>query len=475
MLADDSRDVMIAKEAIIRGKLPLFGPFSSAGPFVFGPLYYWFAVFCYLLFPRSLESLWVMLGILDLVNVGIFYLCGYLLGGKRLGLITAFFAAISPQMVFRSMIFGPHSFISITTSFSILFFILFSKTKKLLFLLLMGIALGAAINTHYQAINLLFFLPAIFFIPAELKKKIKGYFALAMGFLFPSLPLLVWDSQQNFANIRNLADYFLIGQYRIYVPNSWKLFIFKYIPNYWSFVSGGNTYLAFFMIVVIASVFLYLIIKKKIGRPLFILISVFSVMMFLNRFYRGERSEGYLIYFSPFIIIFTSYVINFLLSNTIKRKSIRVWVKLSGIILITILIIGNGIKIASLIIPFDNHLIEIKKTVEILSKNKPKQGYALFDFDWFYGTKSYPLALIMEEKKLLDPQGIPIGVTCNPYPAPIIMKYQDKCKIIDLSGIKGRKDEKRWLPVSQKYLYDDLITRWTNNKLPTNFRFFNKF
>lgn len=36
---DSARDISIAREAIERREIPLIGPFSSAGPFVTGPMY----------------------------------------------------------------------------------------------------------------------------------------------------------------------------------------------------------------------------------------------------------------------------------------------------------------------------------------------------------------------------------------------------------------------------------------------------
>lgn len=133
---------------------------------------------------------------------------------------------------------------------------------------------------------------------------------MVLGFLIPSLPLLYWDMHQNFANTRNILDYLLIGQYRIYVPNSWKLFLFQDIPWYWSFITGRFYFAALAIEFLSVLSFIYLVFRKKLKFDFIILGFIFLILLFVNRFYRGERSEGYLLYLAPFILIFTSFFID---------------------------------------------------------------------------------------------------------------------------------------------------------------------
>src|SRR4051812_11368220 len=48
---DSARDIAIAIQALKHSELPIIGPFSSAGPFVFGPVYYWLLMFSNIIFP----------------------------------------------------------------------------------------------------------------------------------------------------------------------------------------------------------------------------------------------------------------------------------------------------------------------------------------------------------------------------------------------------------------------------------------
>lgn len=94
--SDDMRDVAIAKEAIARHEIPLMDSFSSAGPFVFGPIFYWFLMISYLLLGFTLAAPWIIFVLLSTGALLIFTSIGRLIEGKRLALILTFLAAVSP-------------------------------------------------------------------------------------------------------------------------------------------------------------------------------------------------------------------------------------------------------------------------------------------------------------------------------------------------------------------------------------------
>ena len=92
----------------------------------------------------------------------------------------------------------------------------------------MGLFLGVALSMHYQSLNLLIFFPAILLIKGiNIKTKISFFFINGYRVYDSFFPTPLLGCQQNFANIRNIMDYFLIAQYRIYVPNSWRIYLIK--------------------------------------------------------------------------------------------------------------------------------------------------------------------------------------------------------------------------------------------------------
>lgn len=468
---DDARDISIAKEALLRKEMPLIGSFSSAGPFVFGPLFYWFIMASYVVFPFTIVAPWIATVIVSILTVLVLIYCGRLIGGNKLSVIVGLLAATSPQLVVRSTVLGQHTFISITASLLLLFFLLFWQKKNVLFSFLMGLSLGTALSMHYQALNLLLFFPALLFVPMDLRKKITAVFFMLLGFLIPSLPLLIWDSRQSFANMRNMLDYLLIGQYRLYVPNSWRLFAFKHFPDYWTFVTGGYFFIGFSLMFLSGIFFIFSFIKKNLSRPLFILGMIFFILFIINRYYHGERSEGYLIYFSPLIIIFSAGVVDRLFALDTKFS------KLGGLIFLFVILMGNLFNLNRLLI-YDNNINEMRTGVQKISAKFPVKKFSVYDYALKSTYISLPLSVLLKEKDKTDKNGVAIGVACikkecEKQNLPIIATVSGY-PIVDLQGLKGLEKRKtKWINVNQESMYNDLIGWSKKNNLKSTFSFKN--
>lgn len=465
---DDARDAIIALEAIRRHELPLMGPFSSAGPFVFGGIYYWFIMFAYLILPFFVYAPWVLMAALSVLTVGLLMYLGKLLKEERLSIIIGILAAFSPQLVVRSLSLGPHTFIATFTTLTLICFLLLWQTKKRIFSFLMGIFVGLALSFHYQAINLLIFFPALLFVfSLSIRERLKAISFSFIGFLIPSFPLLFWDWRQGFANTRNILDYFLIGQYRIYVPNSWKLFLFKDIPSYWSFVVGNFGQIGFILFFSSVILFLIYFFKKKISGQFLVLWIIFFILIFVNRFYRGERSEGYLLYFLPFILIFTSFLINELFN--FKNKIIR----LIPVLIILIIIVCNFYYLIK-VLNSKNYVAPLYKLSAYLSEQYPNTKFSIYDYKYKMYTSSTALSLIMGFEGKTNDNGKKIGVSCYgnkcsdgvPIITEKILLIQDleKVKKSDFSGSK-----KIWFNVNYPSVYDELIGWLNKNELKSTF------
>jgi glycosyltransferase involved in cell wall biosynthesis len=403
---DDARDAMIALEAIKRHELPLVGSFSSAGPFVFGPLFYWFIMLSYLILPFFVNSPWFFLCLLGVVNVLIMMLIGKSLVDKKFSIILGVLTAFSPQLAVRSLMLGQHTLVFTFASLLILSFVLFAKKKQLKYAFLMGLSLGVALSLHYQALNLLIFFPIVLCVRGiNWKKKIFSFALMFLGFIIPSLPLLVWDFFQNFANTRNMLDYFLIAQYRIYVPNSWKLYLINFFPYYWSFVTGRFYLLAIVMVLGSSIVFAYQLIKKKLSQGLVILGLTFAAILFVNRFYKGERSEGYFLYLAPLILIFSALMIYFF--TEYKNK----FVKSLGIGFLGLIVIGSMLTIKN--IYWESRALAIQNEVNNLERIYPGEKFSLYDYKFKLYENSVGLGLILSFKNLESSGGVPLGIGCS--------------------------------------------------------------
>lgn len=466
---DDARDAMIALEAIKRHEFPLMGPFSSAGPFVFGGIYYWFIIFSYMVMPFWINAPWVALGIVSVLTVVASIFVGKELGGRRFGLIMGILTATSPQLVDRALMLGPHSFISAFAMVIVLCFLLLFRTKKLIYAFIAGIFLGLSFGFHYQAINLLIFFPAILLVTSlKLKDRFIALLFMIVGFIIPSIPLFYWDAQQGFANVRNMADYILIGQYRIYVPNSWRIFVFQALPGYWSFVIGRYQSLALVSFIVITIFFVWRLLKRAISFKLLLLILMFYIMLFVNRYYHGERSEGYLLYFVPFILILNAWFLTFFISS---KKRVLQFLSMFALGLIVVF----NIVVDFSYINYQSPVKVLRELNKILYNKFPNSKFSVYDYKYKMYSTSMAVSFLLKSDDKIAADGKKIGFSCYGKSCPehfpkitayILVKDLDSATPSDLDKKKGT-----WVNVNQSSTYDDLIGWLSKNGLKSTFNF----
>lgn len=480
---DAARDISIAQEAIIRRELPLIGPFSSAGPFVSGPLYYWFIILSFVLFPFSLMTPWVATAIVGLFTIGILMYCAKLIGGTRLAIFTGILSATSPQLVIHSLVLNNPTFVIICASLLLLNFILLYQTKKILFAIFMGLSIGTGISMHYQALNLLLFLPTVLFVPeTTLKKKIVFLVAVIIGVLLPSLPLLYWDFQQQFANIRNILDYFLIAQHRIYVPNSWRLFLLEYLPIHWSFMIGGYPFIGGILAFITGFFFVVFFARKKISRILFILGLLLGMFLVLNKYYKGERTEGYMLYLLPFILLFNAWAITLLtqpkslleLFSSKARRFIYPIFLACGYGLLSIVLVGNLLIVKELK-DYHSNIKQAQKVVDILITKFPNKYFYLYDYQGKSFSEVSSLVVFLENKGRITKKGMPIGfipegqLRILKRPLPVLVK-SEKYMIVDIKNeLVSIEYTSNWQAMNQTIIYDRLIGWSKRHELTSSF------
>src|SRR3990170_3035674 len=96
---DQARDVLVAREAIQEQKLPLIGPFASAGQFVYGPQWYWILMLLIGIYPFWLLTPWVLQALLYVGVVLLMILIGHEVQGKRFGLLLGLLTAVSTAQI----------------------------------------------------------------------------------------------------------------------------------------------------------------------------------------------------------------------------------------------------------------------------------------------------------------------------------------------------------------------------------------
>lgn len=303
---DQARDALVAREALRQHKIPVLGPFSQAGSFVMGPIWYWLVALATSIYPTSILTPWIVLTLSCVLVVYIMILIGKELESKRLALILGIFTAISTAQIAQSTNLTNPSGIAILSASALYFAIKYVKTGRKLFIFLSPLFISLAINVHLQAIGLLFLIPSMVAIQ---KPDLKKILLLLIAIVIPFIPLIIFDIAHNFYNARSMIDYILYGQYRIYIPNRWLTYMGIFWPNAWAKIIGGSLVLGYLTIGFLTITTFYAFFKKKITKPLLTLIISFLLMLIMLRYFRGEKFDSYLVFLHPFVIALTGWMV----------------------------------------------------------------------------------------------------------------------------------------------------------------------
>lgn len=401
--ADNAWLIQVSRYSFDNLKIPLVGPFSSAGPFFYGPWYFWIFGLLTIL-PLGILTHWYMMTLISLFSIYLIFGIGREIGGKWVGASAAFFAAISTAHVNNSFDVWSPALIPFLVTLILVFLLRFAKASKLLDLFVISFLVGLAITIHFQSILLApTLLVAAFFIFSKkesLPKLLKSFFIMTVGFAIPFLPLLYFDANHNWYNSSSLLVYLLVDQYKIWVPNRWFTYLFDYWPQTWAFIIGGNNLLALFLIALVTILTVFKIKSVNKLKPFYIVATVFFLEVLMLRFYRGERFIYYSLFAHTFVIVLTAYA-------TWQLFKINKYIGLLLSVLIVSLTVKNSVSY------FNNNVFTFGLVSSI--KNEIYSAYPNSNFD-VYGCNmngksvSHPLALLMYYDLRNSLDGVKIGL-----------------------------------------------------------------
>lgn len=443
---DQARDALVAREALRQHKIPVLGPFSQAGSFVMGPIWYWLVALATSIYPTSILTPWIVLTISYVLVVYLMILIGKELDSKSLALILGIFTAVSTAQIAQSTDLTNPSGVAIFSALAVYFSIKYLKTKKNIFLFLFPLSISIAINIHLQAIGLLALVPVVLILT---KPNFKNLAFLFAGFILPFIPLIIFDFQHNFYDTRAMIDYYLYGQYRIYVPNRWLTYVGIFWPNAWAKIIGGWVVLGYLTIGCLTITTLYILFKKKITKPLLTLIISFLLMFIMLRYFRGERFDGYLVFLHPFVIALTGWMV----LTVYKRRMIL------GLLLIFLIIGGTIQRDIQEIKNRENFTaFLVRQWIEKIIEKYPHEKFAVYDLEYARRDKSLPLALFLDVDKKIDDRGLKIGVTIatsgSQFKHPVILGERGGYQIFNLnSSTSAELSTEGWAFVNSSEIY----------------------
>lgn len=431
---DQARDALIGREALSQHRIPVLGPFSQAGTFVMGPVWYWLVAAATAIYPNSVFTPWIVLTLSFVFIVYLMILIGREIEGKLFGVILGIIAAISSSQVAQSTNLTNPSGVSVFSALAVYFSIRYVKTGKSLFLFLFPFFIAIAANIHLQSIGLLsIILVALIIKRPNLKQLIFPIF----GLVIPFIPLIIFDLNHNLYDYKSMLDYYLFGQYRIYIPNRWLTYLFDYWPSAWGYIVGGTKEVGYLIISLFSLTVIYLgVFKKKISKPMLSVLLPFLLILFMLRFYRGERFPAYILFTHPFIIVLSGWVI----LTLIKLN------KILGAIVFGIVIVGGmSVNLQTIKNSTNHNAVIVNDWKNQLIKKYPNKKFAVYTLKGEYKSLALPLSLFLDVDNRINDKGMKIGIArFGKYEYQLISEDSDGFQLYNINGIQPNKLKTEW-------------------------------
>jgi len=399
LASDQARDVLIVLEAIHMHKIPLIGPFSASGPFVFGPYWYWIFTIPVFFFQHSLLAPWIFQSILYVCAIPLMFFIGKELYNPRFGILLSLFTAISTSEIKLSTNLIFSALVGFLSFLILYLFILYIKNKKLKYLLILSLLISIAINTHFEAIPLIFFILFAFLFG---KRNIFHLLLAIMAFILPFIPLLIFNIQSHNFELSHIMKFHQT------IPKGISLFQFikaelgpvNFFPRVWGDTIGGSVIAGWIMIITFIY-FMFFILKKRAKREEKILIGLFICVIVSIIAYEGRLFENFLGFVFPFMILFTSLVCYYLIQF---NKTLG----FLAILLITFFSLFSDFHVIS---NANNIILSTANFWEnSLIAKYPDQQFAIYNYS-SNTDESIPLSLLLYiSGKTNDTNGLKIGV-----------------------------------------------------------------
>lgn len=465
------RDAIIGIEGARQLQFPLTGAFSSLGPFTFGPWYQYQLIIATLLF-HHVYAPWIYLSIISVLYIIVIYKIGELLINRNFGLILATLAVFSPSQVISATHLTSHNTTNLFAVLAILIFLKLSK-KNLSYWwgFALGFVIGVGVNLHFQMAGLLIFL----FLLLLYKPKRYLYFITGIGGVFVSfLPLLFFEFNNHWFNVRNMHVYILYTRELMYVPNRWLFYLRDFWPSFWADALGVPVWFAATIIIgfIISLGFTVYKNKKRITIPWTLLFIAFLFIFVLLRYYWGPKSFGYLNFVRPFVFIFTAYFL-----YSLSRVRFGVYVSL-GIVLAIILFSTPRNIFQMQPDPFS---MKIYKAVAEVIEIYPKEKFQVYEcgkeYSSTYNAEVFSVLFALDLHKRLG-DNIKLGISGGGCENPISEKEKEEHEknpsmkqnlypklsstgILDFSVLSERElKDSGWKKVTMPSLYNAYARWW---------------
>lgn len=447
---DQARDVIISGYALSNHLIPLIGPFSASGPFVFGPYMYWIYMLVTFVYPSSVMLLWIFQTTFSAFMVILMFFIGKEVLNRNFGLLAAFLTSISTAQIAQSTNLTYSTFVGFISMFVLFFSVKAIKSdRNIYFFLLSLLFIGLAVNIHFQAVGLI---PILFLLPFFTRFSVKKVLIILSGFIIPFIPILIFDFKSNYFESSHLISYFLAGGSNIALQKRWLTYVGVFWPNAISGMIGGYPIIGYLIAIIGILTVAYSFWTKKISKIIYFCIALFLTNFIILRYYKANVYDAFLTFLHPLIFILVTWVI-------FSLKKISYPIALIFLIIISAFGLAKDyeeIKNAT------NLTAKISMNYMVKSINKfPNQKFSVYDYNLKTVHRSVPLVMYLMKKDLIDNSGRKIGLVVatnsamlEKFNSPLIAEAVGDLVLLDLNNYDEKKlEDMKWHPVNPSYIY----------------------
>lgn len=401
LATDQAHDALVARSALANHSLPSVGPFSSAGPFVMGPEWYYFIMAATAVYPPSPITPWVILTLSYIFMVYLMILLGKELKGKRFGIILGFITAVSTVQITQAINLTNQAPLSVLAAIALWAIVKYLKTKKEWYLFLASFSVSVGVNTHLQGVLLIPLLIATIIVS---RPSWKGFFLSLVSFFIPFLPLLQFDIVHDNWELKNMTQYYFHDQYKIGLDQfgrRWTTYLGVFWPTVIAEMIGGIKQVVYLVLVADFGFGLYSLWEKKITKFVIIYISTIIIAVVFLRYTHTPLFSSYLMFINPFIFILFGFVIESLFE-------VNIWIGLlAGLIIISMSFVRdiNQMKNSQNYTAF-----QANQWKNVLYATYPNEKFAMYDYQYRTTVESLALSLFLTADGRIDNKGRKIGV-----------------------------------------------------------------
>lgn len=448
---DQAHDAVIGRYALFEGKIPLVGPFSSAGPFQTGGEWYWLLMALTGVWPYAVITPWIGMTMLYVLFVILMMRVGHVFFGKTGGLLAGLFTSLSTAQIVQGVNLtnqSPLALIGLGAVWSALSYV---KTKNLTWAFFLGVFVSLGATTHLQGVGLGALIGMTFLL--TLTRDVKWYILTALGLSIPLIPLVVYDMQNDFINSSGFLQYYLHDQYQIpfeVLGRRWLTYATDFWPRNWGYIVGGHPVVGGFLMVVVGFCILLAGFKKQLSKEIILLSGSAGIMATLVRYTRTPLFESYLVFMHPLVLLLTVWA-----SQRIFMRN-----RTAGTLLIAVIaVLTLRADLRHIVTATNNTAILMEAWKRELQLLYPGQQFSVYDRRFITSSKSMPLVMYLDHEGLFHEDGRTIGVMYATMSGdihhPVLYEEAMVGELVDLtSSTASELSDAGWVPMGPEDMYN---------------------